>query len=42
MIAESVEQEALIGGENQRETVAANIEKRVPRFVPASPFKGSR
>ncbi|WP_028219876.1 crotonase/enoyl-CoA hydratase family protein [Paraburkholderia oxyphila] len=36
LIAESVEQEALIGGANQREAVAANLEKRAPRFVPAS------
>ncbi|WP_213306334.1 crotonase/enoyl-CoA hydratase family protein [Paraburkholderia sacchari] len=42
LIAESVEQEALIGGANQREAVAANMEKRVPRFVPASPYKGNR
>lgn len=36
LIAESVEQEALIGGANQREAVAANLEKRAPRFVPAT------
>lgn len=42
LIAESVEQEALIGGENQREAVAANMEKRAPQFVPASPYKGNR
>ena len=34
--AESVEQEALIGGANQREAVLANVEKRAPRFVPAA------
>ena len=37
LIAEAVEQDALIGGANQREAVAANLEKRAPRFVPASP-----
>ncbi|WP_322048930.1 crotonase/enoyl-CoA hydratase family protein [Paraburkholderia sp. J67] len=36
LLAESVEQKALIGGANQREAVAANLEKRAPRFVPAS------
>ncbi|MDR3097763.1 MAG: crotonase/enoyl-CoA hydratase family protein [Paraburkholderia sp.] len=39
LIAESAEQAALIGGENQREAVAANMEKRAPRFVPAPPYK---
>ncbi|CAB3802044.1 putative enoyl-CoA hydratase echA8 [Paraburkholderia caffeinitolerans] len=42
LIAESVEQEALIGGANQREAVAANMEKRAPNFVPALPYQGSR
>lgn len=37
LIAESVEQEALIGGANQREAVAANMAKRAPRFAPAVP-----
>lgn len=35
--AESAEQQMLIGGQNQREAVAANLEKRAPRFVPAAP-----
>jgi enoyl-CoA hydratase/carnithine racemase len=35
LIAESLEQEALIGGANQCEAVQANMEKRAPRFVPA-------
>jgi len=36
LLAESVEQERLIGGANQREAVLANVEKRAPRFVPAA------
>lgn len=32
LLAESVEQEALIGGEHQREAVRANLEKRAPVF----------
>jgi enoyl-CoA hydratase/carnithine racemase len=36
LLAESIEQEALIGGANQREAVAANLQKRAPRFAPAS------
>jgi len=32
LIAESVEQKALIGGANQKEAVQANIERRPPRF----------
>jgi enoyl-CoA hydratase/carnithine racemase len=36
LIAESIEQEALIGGANQREAVAANLEKRAPHFVSAA------
>jgi len=31
--AESVEQDALIGSQNQAEAVRANIEKRAPRFT---------
>ena len=34
--AESVEQQMLSGGANQREAVAANLEKRAPRFVAAA------
>ncbi len=33
LVAESAEQQAIIGTPNQREAVAANFEKRVPRFV---------
>jgi enoyl-CoA hydratase/carnithine racemase len=33
LLAESVEQQKLIGSPNQLEAVRANIEKRVPRFV---------
>jgi enoyl-CoA hydratase/carnithine racemase len=33
LLAESVEQQALIGAPNQREAVRANLEKRAPRFV---------
>jgi len=33
LLAESVEQKALIGSANQTEAVNANIEKRAPRFV---------
>ncbi|WP_213953804.1 MULTISPECIES: crotonase/enoyl-CoA hydratase family protein [unclassified Variovorax] len=33
LLAESVEQKALIGSANQAEAVRANIEKRAPRFV---------
>ncbi len=33
--AESDEQDRLVGSPNQREAVLANLEKRVPRFVPA-------
>lgn len=36
LLAESIEQNALIGGANQREAVAANLQKRAPRFSPAS------
>lgn len=34
LIAESVEQQALIGSPNQLEAVKANIERRAPRFSP--------
>ncbi|WP_269506394.1 crotonase/enoyl-CoA hydratase family protein [Burkholderia sp. IMCC1007] len=37
LLAESAEQEMLIGGANQREAVAANLERRAPRFAPAEP-----
>jgi enoyl-CoA hydratase/carnithine racemase len=33
LLAESVEQQKLIGGQNQREAVSANLEKRPPRFA---------
>ena len=33
LMAESVEQQKLIGSPNQREAVAANIEQRAPRFT---------
>jgi enoyl-CoA hydratase/carnithine racemase len=33
LLAESVEQQQLIGSPNQTEAVRANIEKRAPRFV---------
>jgi len=33
LLAESVEQQELIGAPNQREAVRANLEKRAPRFV---------
>jgi enoyl-CoA hydratase/carnithine racemase len=33
LLAESVEQEKLMGRENQREAVRANLEKRAPKFV---------
>jgi enoyl-CoA hydratase/carnithine racemase len=33
LMAESVEQQGLIGAPNQREAVSANIDKRPPRFV---------
>jgi enoyl-CoA hydratase/carnithine racemase len=33
MLAESVEQEALIGSPNQVEAISANLEKRAPRFT---------
>lgn len=36
LLAESIEQNALIGGANQREAVAANLQKRAPHFAPAS------
>ncbi|WP_321950637.1 crotonase/enoyl-CoA hydratase family protein [Paraburkholderia bannensis] len=36
LLAESIEQAALIGGANQREAVAANLQKRAPVFSPAS------
>ncbi|CAG9221381.1 Enoyl-CoA hydratase/carnithine racemase [Paraburkholderia tropica] len=36
LIAESVEQDALIGGANQREAVLANVEQRAPRFAAAT------
>jgi enoyl-CoA hydratase/carnithine racemase len=35
LLAESVEQQKLIGGPNQTEAVRANIEKRAPRFADA-------
>lgn len=34
LLAESVEQKALVGSANQTEAVRANIERRAPRFVP--------
>jgi enoyl-CoA hydratase/carnithine racemase len=34
LLAESVEQKALVGSANQTEAVRANIERRTPRFVP--------
>jgi enoyl-CoA hydratase/carnithine racemase len=34
LLAESVEQKALIGSANQTEAARANIERRAPRFVP--------
>lgn len=37
LMAESVEQQRLIGSANQAEAVRANMEKRVPRFGPAAP-----
>jgi hypothetical protein len=36
LLAESVEQQKLIGSANQTEAVRANIDKRPPRFVDAS------
>jgi enoyl-CoA hydratase/carnithine racemase len=36
LLAESVEQDRLIGGANQREAVIASMEKRAPVFKPAS------
>ena len=36
LIAESVEQQALIGAANQKEAVQANIERRAPRFGAAA------
>jgi enoyl-CoA hydratase/carnithine racemase len=36
LLAESIEQNALIGGANQREAVAANLQKRAPVFAAAS------
>ena len=33
LLAESVEQQKLIGGPNQLEAVRANIDKRAPRFA---------
>jgi enoyl-CoA hydratase/carnithine racemase len=33
LLAESVEQEALMGGADQVEAVRANLEKRAPRFA---------
>jgi enoyl-CoA hydratase/carnithine racemase len=36
LIAESVEQQALIGSPNQKEAVKANVEGRKPRFGPAA------
>ncbi|TPQ42210.1 crotonase/enoyl-CoA hydratase family protein [Cupriavidus pinatubonensis] len=35
LMAESVEQDKLVGSPNQREAVRANLEKRAPRFEPA-------
>ncbi|MDP9899151.1 crotonase/enoyl-CoA hydratase family protein [Variovorax ginsengisoli] len=37
LMAESVEQQRLIGSANQAEAVRANMENRVPRFGPAAP-----
>jgi enoyl-CoA hydratase/carnithine racemase len=34
LLAESVEQKALVGSANQTEAVRANIERRAPRFMP--------
>jgi enoyl-CoA hydratase/carnithine racemase len=39
LLAESVEQKALIGGANQTEAVRANIERRAPRFSDAPPAR---
>jgi len=33
LLAESIEQQKLIGGPNQTEAVRANLEKRAPRFA---------
>jgi hypothetical protein len=33
LLAESVEQQALIGAPNQTEAVRANMEKRAPKFA---------
>jgi hypothetical protein len=33
LLAESIEQQKLIGSPNQSEAVRANIDKRAPRFV---------
>ncbi len=38
LVAESAEQQRLIGGANQGEAVRANLEKRLPRFVDPAPF----
>jgi hypothetical protein len=35
LLAESVEQQKLIGSANQTEAVRANIDKRAPRFAEA-------
>ena len=35
LLAESVEQQKLIGSSNQTEAVRANIDKRAPRFADA-------
>jgi enoyl-CoA hydratase/carnithine racemase len=35
LLAESVEQDKLVGSQNQREAVRANLEKRAPRFEAA-------
>jgi enoyl-CoA hydratase/carnithine racemase len=35
LLAESVEQQKLLGSANQLEAVSANIEKRAPRFADA-------
>jgi hypothetical protein len=35
LLAESVEQQKLIGSPNQTEAVRANLEKRAPRFADA-------
>jgi hypothetical protein len=36
LLAESVEQDRLVGGANQREAVRAGMEQRAPVFQPAA------